>query len=196
MKDEDGTKGFQVDFDNLPSQFPTQFHPAAFWEALGRAVATFGFLEEVLGKAIFAITATRQFPETEIQAAYEKWLSTLQRALSDPLGGLINSYEKALREHPRTAISNRTELIDRLREASKLRNVLCHGSWNRRPNSQGRSIPFFVDKNNEIFETAVDSTYLNKVQTHTVELLCRVIDTVTEMGYKFPGSNGPGKSVW
>ena len=32
-----------------------------FWEQLGRTVATYGFLEEVLGKAIFAFTATRNY---------------------------------------------------------------------------------------------------------------------------------------
>jgi hypothetical protein len=38
-------------FDLLPPGFPTQAHSPAFWEALGRAVATFGFLGEMLGKA-------------------------------------------------------------------------------------------------------------------------------------------------
>lgn len=196
LKDEDSIRRFQVDFDNLPAQFPTHVHPAGFWEALGRVVATFGFLEETLGKAIFSFTATRQYPETEIQAAYEKWLPTLQRALSDPLGGLIDSYGKAVRENPKATISNLEELIDHLRNASAIRNVLCHGSWNRRPDSQGRSLPFFVNRNGEIFETPIDLMYLNQVQRHTTELACAVISTVTQMGYQFPGSTGPGKPIW
>lgn len=196
LKEEDSIRRFQVDLDNLPAQFPTHLHPAAVWEALGRAVATFGFLEETLGKAIFSFTATRQYPETEIQAAYEKWLPTMQRALSDALGGLIDSYGKAVHENPKATISNLEELIDLLRKASQVRNVLCHGSWNRRPDDQGRSLPFFVNKNNEIFETPVDLAYLNQVQRHTAELACAVISTVTHMGYQFPGSTGPGKSVW
>jgi hypothetical protein len=52
-------KRFIVDIKNLPASFPTHRHSAAFWENLGRTVATFGFLEEVLGKAIFAFTATK-----------------------------------------------------------------------------------------------------------------------------------------
>ncbi len=36
-----------VDLDGLPDQFPTHEHEGAFRESLGRAVATFGFLEEV-----------------------------------------------------------------------------------------------------------------------------------------------------
>ncbi len=38
---------------DLPPMFPTHGHAAQFWEALGRAIATFGFLEETLGKPFF-----------------------------------------------------------------------------------------------------------------------------------------------
>lgn len=196
MQNADDIKRFQVDFDILPAQFPTHLHSPEFWEALGRAVATFGFLEETLGKAIFSFTATRQYPETEIQAAYENWLPTLQRALSDPLGGLIDSYGRAVRENPKATISNLDELIDRLRKASTIRNVLCHGSWNRRPDERGQSLPLFVNKNNEIFETPIDLAYLVQVQQHTTELACNVVKTVTHMGFRFPGSKGPGNRIW
>ncbi len=196
LKDADSIRRFQVDFDKLPVQFPTHLHPAEFWEALGRVVATFGFLEETLGKAIFSFTATRQYPEMEIQAAYERWLPTLQRALSDPLGGLIDSYGKAVRENPKATISNLDDLTDHLRKASTIRNVLCHGSWNRRPDNQGRSLPFFVNRNSKVFETPVDLAYLNQVQRHATELACAVISTVTQMGYQFPGSTGPGEPIW
>jgi hypothetical protein len=64
-------KRFAVDIDRLPLHFPTHRHDAAFWEALGRAVATFGFLEEVLGKAIFALTATRKIAPDQIEAEHE-----------------------------------------------------------------------------------------------------------------------------
>ena len=49
-----------VDFKNLPQMFPTNRHEPQFWEMLGRTVATYGFLEETLGKAIFSFTATRE----------------------------------------------------------------------------------------------------------------------------------------
>ena len=60
MTTDDATesKRFIVDLNKLPSLFPTHRHSPMFWEALGRTIATFGFLEEVLGKAIFAFTAT------------------------------------------------------------------------------------------------------------------------------------------
>ena len=77
-------KRFVVDIKNLPPLFPTHRHSAMFWENLGRTIATFGFLEEVLSKAIFAFSATTRYPESEVAAAFEKWLPTLERALIDP----------------------------------------------------------------------------------------------------------------
>ncbi len=118
-----------VDPDSLPAQFPTHRHQGRFWESLGRAVGTFGFLEEVLGKAIFALSATKPYYPAEMDAAYEKWSRGLERALTDPLGNLIGEYEKAICEHPDATADDLDYLICRLREASRIRNVLCHGSW-------------------------------------------------------------------
>lgn len=86
MANDHDRKSYIVDIAGLPPAFPTHLHSEEFWASLGRTVATFGFLEETLGKAIFAFTATREYPADEINEAYEKWLPTLQRALSDPLG--------------------------------------------------------------------------------------------------------------
>ena len=88
--DSEARVGYVVNRNALPDRFPTHKHEPAFWEALGRTVATFGFLEDVLCKAIFAFTATTHYEEDEIEEAYRAWLSTLERALVDPLGNLIN----------------------------------------------------------------------------------------------------------
>ena len=80
-----------VDLGRLPNKFPTHRHEGAFWESLGRAVATFGFLEEISGKAIFAFTATRPYNEGEIEEAYAQWFPKLEQALIDPLGNLIDA---------------------------------------------------------------------------------------------------------
>lgn len=179
----------------LPAQFPTQAHDSVFWESLGRVVATFGFLEEVLAKAIFSFTATTPYPSEEIDDVFAQWVPKLERALSDPLGGLIDSYGKAVRDNPHATISNLDSLLDDLRDASYLRNVLCHGSW-RTPDSDGRSTPFFINRKQECFDTAIDASFLNQVQKHCTELICTVIDTVTHMGWQFPGSTGPGEVIW
>ncbi|WP_043620276.1 hypothetical protein [Ensifer sp. ZNC0028] len=189
------TQRFQTDRAKVPSDFPTHLHASEFWEELGRTVATFGFLEETLGKAIFALTATREYPEDEIQKAYEKWLKVLERAISDPLGGLITSYEAALRAHQNGTPSRSESLIANLKEAARLRNVLCHGSWGA-PNSDGASKPKFVSNKLETFEEWVDVSFLAQTRKATAHMICDVIDSVAQMGFQFPGSNGPGKVIW
>jgi hypothetical protein len=189
-------KRFIIDFNNLPSSFPTQRHSPMFWEALGRTIATFGYLEEVLGKAIFAFTATIRYEETEIDdAVFDNWRLTLERALVDPLGGLIDSYGKAVRNNPEATIENLDELLDQLRAASVIRNVLCHGSW-AAPDADGRSLPFFVNRQKMVWDTSIDIPYLEQTQKAVADLSCAIINTVTHMGWQFPGSHGPGKTIF
>lgn len=187
-------QGSLIDVAELPDQYPTQFHEPTFWEQLGRTVATFGFLEEVLGKAIFSFTATREYADDEIDSALREWLPILEKAVTNPLGNLIDTFGKAVRENPKATIENLDDLLEDLRKASSLRNVLCHGSW-REPDEEGSSIPFFINRQKEVFETAVDILFLQQTQRHVAELACAVINTVTHMGWQFPGSKSPGHSI-
>lgn len=186
---------YVIDQSRLPTDYPTHRQPAEFWEALGRTVGTFGMLEEVLCKAIFALTVTRPYSDAEIASAYEEWAVKLERSLSDPLGNLIDTYGKAVREHPEATISNRDDLLKDLRAASKVRNVLCHGSWHT-PDPSGASIPFYVNKQSELFDTPIDKKWLEVTRRHVVELICAVVNSVTHMGLQFPSSSGPGVPVW
>jgi hypothetical protein len=183
-----------IDRDNLPPLFPTHRHSPQFWEQLGRAIATYGFLEEVLGKAIFAFTATRTYSPEEIEPAYRAWLPLLERALTDQLWNLAESYAKAVRNNPAATIENIDELVEHIKKATVIRNVLCHGSW-RTPNANGASVPLFVNRHQQVFDTAIDIGYLRQVQTHVTELACSVMDTVTHMGWQFPGGAGLGKPI-
>jgi hypothetical protein len=110
-----------IDQDALPEYFPTHRHAASFWETRERTAANFA-------KAIFAFTGTRDVSPQEVEAEFEKWLSTLQKALTDPLGDLIDTYGKAA---PPSQNDNYRpqDLLDDLRKAAELCNVLCHGSW-------------------------------------------------------------------
>jgi hypothetical protein len=194
MADDQEPNRHVVDPTKLPADYPTHLHSPEFWAALGRTVATFGFLEQMLGKAILSFTATRHYEDDEIEAAFDEWLPTLKRALSDPLGGLIESYGKAVRANKEATIENLDELIAHLREASAMRNALCHGSWGP-PDDKGRSVPFFVDRKDRVFGSAVDVAFLQQVQQHAAELACAVVNTVTHMGWQFPGSSGPGNPI-
>lgn len=91
-----------VDLGALPANFPTHRHEAVFWEKVGRTVATFGFLEEVLGKATFAFTVRKQHAASESEEAFEAWLEKpegLEGALMDPLTGLIDRLARAVEEY-------------------------------------------------------------------------------------------------
>lgn len=196
MAEDDDVYRAVIDRDSLPAKWPTHRHAPEFWEQLGRTVATYSLLEEVLGKAIFAFTATRRFgTDAEAQKAYALWLPTLERALTDTLKPLADAYGRAVRANAESTTENIGELISAIKEASEIRNVICHGSW-RAPDSQGRSLPLFVNKRNEIFETPLDIAYLHQVQSHVADLAATVIDTVTHMGFQFPGGAGPGKRIW
>ena len=80
-----------------------------------------------------------------------------------------------------------------------MRNVLCHGSWSRSPDKNSASVPLFIRKERnqdvEVFDTAIDAEFLQQTQRHTAELACEVVNTVTHMGWKFPGSVGPGEPI-
>ncbi|MCC6208423.1 MAG: hypothetical protein IT488_09760 [Gammaproteobacteria bacterium] len=180
-----------IDQASLPTDFPTHCQTAEFWESLGRTVATFGLLEEVLCKAIFVFTATRQYNDTEINDAYEQWLPMLQRTLCDQLGRLIDTYGKVVKKHPDANFSNFAGLLEDMKTASTIRNVLCHGSW-RYPDQNGASVPFFVSNQNKFFDTPINKAWLEQTRRHVAALICDVINTVTQMGWQFPGSVGPG----
>jgi uncharacterized protein (DUF2132 family) len=185
---------YRVSIDELPECFPTHKQDAAFWESLGRAVATFGFLEEVLLKAIFSFSSTTKYSEEKIEAEYLKWGVMLEKSLSDQLWALTETYVKVVKNSQYKGIVT-DELKSNLFEASSIRNVLCHGSWGL-PNAEGASIPFFINKKKEIFDSPIDVDFLNQVQQHVKELCCDVINTVTQTGLQFPGFKGPGKPLW
>ena len=183
-----------VNTDQLPPKFPTHRHRPEFWEHLGRAVATYGFLEEVLARAVFSFTATRRFADSEVDAAFERWLPTLKIALTNPLAALIDRYESSVREHPDVDFKSLADLFAQLREASRFRNVLCHGSW-AAPDENGASVPLFVDRKLNRFVKPVDCAFLVQTQRHVAEIACDVINSVTHMGWQFPGSSGPGAKI-
>ena len=44
-----------------------------------------------------------------------------------------------------------------------------------------------------VWDTSIDIAYLQQTQKAVAELACDVINTVTHMGWQFPGSRGPEK---
>ena len=90
---------------------------------------------------------------------------------------VIRSEPRTL-EHQDATIENLGDLLNDLRDASVIRNVLCHGSW-RGPDNGGRSLPFFVNKKVRVFDTPIDIAFLRQVQRHAAELASAMVSTVT-----------------
>lgn len=181
--------------DQLPTHWPTHLHPPEFWEQLGRTIAAFGFLEETLGKAIFAITATAEYGKEEVQKVLSKWPDQLERALTDTLFPLAEVYGKVVRAHQGASFPSGGALIDDIKEASELRNALCHGSW-RAPDAEGKSELYYFSRRDGKFDQILDAASLRQLETRVVDMACTVIDSVTIMGWQFPGGAGPGKEIW
>lgn len=183
-----------IDRSRLNLQFPTQFHEAAFWEQLGRTVAAFGFLEDVLVKAIFAFSGIREYKDEEIPQALDRWRRQLEAALKGTLWPLAEAYGGQVKNHP-GALPNVDDLVDDIKKASEVRNVICHGTW-LSPDAEGKSRVQYVDKDLRVFTTKVDVAWLKQTHTHVTDLIVAVINSVTVMGWQFPGSSGPGTSIW
>lgn len=179
----------------LPQQWPTSLHTPDFWEQLGRTVATFGFLEDTLARAIFAFTATTEYSEEEAVKVLGKWREQLEQALTDTLWPLSEVYGKVVRQHHEANFKNVGDLVADIKAASKVRNALCHGAW-MRPDADGKSELRYFDKKDGKFETRIDTAWLRQVQDHVLDLICNVINSVTVMGWEFPGGVRLGQPIW
>jgi len=184
-----------IDFDGLPALFPTHRHAIEFWEHLGRAVATFGFLERTLKFAVFSFELTRPYPVDQIDDAFERWDKDWPVTLAGNLNACADKYAKAVKNHGSllTAI-NVDEIVVKIKEASKLRNLICHASWDF-PDKNGKCMPFYHDKSLKSFDAPIDKSFLMNLQRHACELSCHIMDSVTVQGWQFPGTSGPGTQI-
>ena len=122
----------RVDRNKLPAEWPTHRGTPAFWEELGRTVAAFGFLEDTLARAYFALTATREYASIgEAEAAFPKWRTKLERSLTDTLASLTSKVGEAFENDDRVPADVGSDIVRRLHELAIWRNALCHGAWVR-----------------------------------------------------------------
>jgi hypothetical protein len=199
MGDDKSVNRAIIDRKSLPEMFPTHQHAPEFWEHLGRAIASFGFLEDTLKKAYFAFTGTTPVAPKDAEKAVEQWGKKLEKIMTMQLWNLANEFEVAATANPSCSTENVGELVADIKKVAELRNILCHGSW-MLPDNEGKSLPRF-SKKHRVTGKIVPSTdkigieYLSQVQAHVTDLICSVVDTVTHMGYQFPGGAGPGKPI-
>ena len=121
-----------INRDNLPADWPVDQGEPVFWQELGRTVATFGYLEDVLASTCYALLAT---PENATSArdegdeAVSRWFNRMTRSQTDSMHGLTRELDRVLREDQRVPHAVREDLVTRLNKLRPWRNALCHGAW-------------------------------------------------------------------
>ena len=188
-------KSFIVDKGKLADNWPTHLLPPAFWEELGRTVATFGFLEDILKRTCFALTGTRKHKNIT-EAAYQKWAKDLELSLTDSLGALIRRIDQALKNDGRFSQDHKIGIVQRLKELNVYRNALCHGAWVSGINANGSARLRFFRKTKtdcpEEFDRLLSLKDITQIRNETVDITTLLMSTVTSMGVQFPGSTSPG----
>lgn len=156
--------------------------PADFAAMLGQCVANFGWLEEVMKRAIYALDRARladDLTEEELQT----WLDHIGHLADDSMGTLIEQLDAAMRRHP--GLQDRNRMTERLAEIRLYRNLLCHASW-RPTGDDGRWHPAFVSNKGKVQDQALSLADLDRIRAETAEigaLVLRIMRASGEQGY-------------
>lgn len=186
--------GWRNDPDELPPRWPGHQIPDDFMMELGRSVATFGALEFVIKRTIFALTATEP-REKVTDRMVENWIRTrILPTLSGTLGQLVDTLRHELKRAKSPAIPDWERLMRDLDDLTQTRNILCHGHWVP-SDTPDFYTPSFISHRDGEFDGEFSVAGLRKIREDTVAAACECMDLVTLKGYNFPGQAGPGRDV-
>ncbi len=156
--------------------------PAELAAELGQCVASFGWLEEIIKRTIYALDHARladDLTEEELQA----WLTRMGGIADDSMGTLTEQLGAAMRRHP--GLRDRSKITDRLGEIRLYRNLLCHASW-RPTEDKARWHPAFVGAHGEVRREPLGLDDLRRIRAAPVETgarVLRVMRATGEQGY-------------
>ena len=187
-----------VDRARLPEDWPTNRGSSAFWEQLGRSVATFSHLEDMMARAWFGLTATREFEDMEqAEAAFPEWEKALKETLSDSLHSLSKKLNKAFGDDNRVSNEVADAYLARLDELRVWRNALCHGAWQGFHEDGTVGLRHFRRGNEgpESLENRLSVETLFSIRAATVEATADLVDILSTAGVRFPGTTLPGAPV-
>ena len=131
--------------------WPTHEGDSEFWEELGRTVATFGFLELIIAKALFPLTGSMEQERELTEEDFQAWIKQLQDALSVSIGRLAPMLETAFQEDSRISQEEKSDIIFKLEQLKQWRNILCYAAWVKF-NTDGEGRPIFINWKNEIYD--------------------------------------------
>ena len=188
----------RVDRNELPAEWPTHRGTPAFWEELGRTVAAFGFLEDTLARACFALTATCEYANIgEAEAAFAKWGTKLERSLTDTLASLTSKIGEVFENDDRVPADVGSDIVRRLHELAVWRNALCHGAWVRFDADGSAWLRYFrrTSDGPEALDCSLSPEEIANIRTATVDVTLCLMDTVARIGVRFPGTKRPSVEV-
>ena len=152
--------------------------PADFAAALGQCVASFGWLEEILKRAIFALDRARLADDLTPQEL-QVWLAKMGDLADDSMGTLIDRLDSAMRRH--AGLHDRDAITDHLHDIKRHRNHLCHASW-RPTDDPALWHPAFVNTQGVPFEHPLAIGDLRRILHDTVQIGQRVIGVMRVTG--------------
>ena len=144
---------------------PAVWHelPAPLAAELGRTIAGFGHLEDMLKRAIFALDRDRLSGAIR-ERDFRDWLRRMDHVAADSLGTLIERLDRTLARENRIE----PELSADLEEIKSWRNLLCHAAW--RPAADGTGWqPIFANTRGEIYDGTISESDLAAIRAMTLD---------------------------
>lgn len=164
-----------VRIDGAPSVWHELPEPLAV--EIGWAVASFGHLEDMLKRAIFALDR-RRLPASIHDSDFRNWLRRMDHVAADSLGTLIERLDRTLLSEGRAD----PELIGQLDEVKSWRNLLCHANW--RPLGAAWQ-PVFANTRGEIFDSPLDAPDIRAIRDMSLDSarrVARIIEALDDGG--------------